>query len=475
VNVLALTGAALLSCSAVLASQGLTNAQAPTASLFLGTVYRESTGTAVAGASVYVRVGNTNVASTRSDGDGNYVLSAIAASARVGAVDQAGQYSDTRPATPGVPQNLVINDPTTHQTNVSGNVAARTVLYVTDRSHVGAMGPFGNDRSSPWRSEPGSYLTYLSRTNAGGACPTDSGFSCSFLPASISPISNQIAQRDLRTLLRSEIAARHAHRVLLFIHGFNVTFEDALQAAAQITLNGAVVDGKPWTEPVLAFSWPSYGKLALYVADANNAQLAYSHLEDALAAASSVVGPGNVDVVAHSMGSQVLFEAFRDVVNGHPPLRLGHVFMAAPDVDTELFLGLAARLQSITTSVTVYTSTYDEALKASSCLHGRVNRLGVAGITGPTLQGVEFVNVSNVKTQGLGHSYITDTPEVAQDIARVIMGLSRPNIIGAGSQKRIGATNENHSASVNVYAITDALCSGYYHFANELQSLLNRI
>ena len=49
--------------------------------------------------------------------------------------------------------------------------------------------------------------------------------------------------------------------VLVFVHGFNNSFSDAVQAGAQLK------QGLEWAGPVIAFSWASWGQVVLYTED----------------------------------------------------------------------------------------------------------------------------------------------------------------------------------------------------------------
>jgi hypothetical protein len=56
---------------------------------------------------------------------------------------------------------------------------------------------------------------------------------------------------EFNRVLADRLASSLRHEALLFVHGFNVTFEDALRRAAQISYDLAF-DG-----PTVVFSWPS--------------------------------------------------------------------------------------------------------------------------------------------------------------------------------------------------------------------------
>ena len=65
-----------------------------------------------------------------------------------------------------------------------------------------------------------------------------------------------------------------ADQALLFVHGYNVTFESALYRTAQIAFD-LEFDGVPFL-----FSWPSKGDFQSYRADLDRANGCKRHLQD---------------------------------------------------------------------------------------------------------------------------------------------------------------------------------------------------
>ena len=89
----------------------------------------------------------------------------------------------------------------------------------------------------------------------------------------------------------------------------------------------------------MLFTWASRGKLLDYVYDNNSATAARDGLEHTLRLALAS-NADRVDVLAHSMGNWVTVEAFRQIkVSGdlRNVSKFGHVFLAAPDIDLDVF------------------------------------------------------------------------------------------------------------------------------------------
>ncbi|OQX05900.1 MAG: hypothetical protein BWK76_26850, partial [Desulfobulbaceae bacterium A2] len=109
--------------------------------------------------------------------------------------------------------------------------------------------------------------------------------------------------------------------LLIFLHGYNVTFEEAAQRAAQLAYD-LQFGGR-----LLLFSWPSLGSLPGYLADEERAAAAAAPLHELLQLLAE--GPwGKVHLLAHSMGNRVLLSGLAD--QAWPNSKLSQiVFVAA--------------------------------------------------------------------------------------------------------------------------------------------------
>jgi len=190
--------------------------------------------------------------------------------------------------------------------------------------------------------------------------------------------------------------------VLIFIHGFNVTFEDATRRTAQLSYDLAF-DGAP-----ILFSWPSQGSLTGYVPDEATASAAITPLEEVVSSVLRIAKVKRVHFVAHSLGSRILAEVLANLVSKLPAdqaAKLTQVVFAAPDEDSDRFHSLIDRLLGGSSGrVTLYSSSNDEAMSVSHKLHG-APRVGESGQNIFLLNGVDTIDASSVDTSFLGHSY----------------------------------------------------------------------
>ena len=124
-------------------------------------------------------------------------------------------------------------------------------------------------------------------------------------------------------------------KVLVFVHGFNNRFDDAVYRFAQIAH-----DSKARAIPVL-FTWPSRGEVELraYTYDRDSATYSRDALEQLLDTLARHPSVTEVTVLAHSMGNWVTLEALRSmsIRTGRIGEKIRNVMLVAPDVDVDIF------------------------------------------------------------------------------------------------------------------------------------------
>jgi esterase/lipase superfamily enzyme len=217
----------------------------------------------------------------------------------------------------------------------------------------------------------------------------------------------------------SQSAKREA---LVFVHGFNETFEDAVKRTAQIAYDLAF-DG-----PAIAFSWPSQGSLspAGYLKDQRNADVSARALEELLTRLKGTNRQITIHLVAHSMGNRVLARALEHIggnVGDAATRPMRDVVMMAPDVDADLFRQVAPQIAASAERVTLYASSRDAALQAAQQLAG-YPRAGEAGPHIVVVVGVDTIDASAVNTSvlGVGHQYYADNSTILSDLFGLIRG-----------------------------------------------------
>jgi esterase/lipase superfamily enzyme len=163
-------------------------------------------------------------------------------------------------------------------------------------------------------------------------------------------------------------------RVLIFIHGFNTRFEEAVYRFAQI-----VHDARVDVAPVL-FTWPSGGRVTDYVYDRDSAVYSRDALEDVLQALVKDPNVDSISILAHSMGNYLAIESLRQMSirnRGLSP-KIRDVMLASPDIDVDVFRRQIAEIDAgpRPAQFTLFISRDDRALGLSSFLARDSTRLG---------------------------------------------------------------------------------------------------
>jgi esterase/lipase superfamily enzyme len=166
-------------------------------------------------------------------------------------------------------------------------------------------------------------------------------------------------------------------KVLVFVHGFNNRFDDAVYRFAQI-----VHDSKAPVIPVL-FTWPSRGELRLrsYTYDRESANYSRDALEGLLNMLAAYPSVSEISLLAHSMGNWVALEALRGRSIGRSASSLKNdkvknALLVAPDVDVDVFRTQIQRMGVARPRIALFVSQDDDALSLSKTIWGDMPRLG---------------------------------------------------------------------------------------------------
>jgi esterase/lipase superfamily enzyme len=216
-----------------------------------------------------------------------------------------------------------------------------------------------------------------------------------------------------QTIARERLADAGEKSALVFIHGFNVAFTDAIRRAAQIGWD------LQFRGLVTAFSWCSEGKILSYLTDERNASLAAPKLLEYFRMLRNDVGVDTIHVIAHSMGNQVLLQALRDASPKDGDPKLGEVVLAAPDYDAKLFKQTLKHFKGKAERYTLYGSETDFALITAKELRSGHPRAGDGGPFVLVVDGVETIDATAVGKDLLGlgpHSYFASKRTLLTDI-----------------------------------------------------------
>ena len=217
-----------------------------------------------------------------------------------------------------------------------------------------------------------------------------------------------------------DVSRRYKGQAFVFVHGYNVSFEDALFRTAQIT-HDIGFDG-----PAVTFSWPSRGGTLDYRHDLDSAKASRLGLKQLLETLARDVQVTSVNLVAHSMGNDPVIEVLKEqaeiVASGGrtTDFKLNEIVLAAPDISRTVFEQFAARFARLAQGgVTLYASKNDLAMKASKEAARGIVRAGDVPSEGIVIvPGVDSIDISDASTSFLSfnHSTFADRSHIVMDM-----------------------------------------------------------
>lgn len=223
-------------------------------------------------------------------------------------------------------------------------------------------------------------------------------------------------------------ARLYPNSALVFIHGYKVTFDDALKRVAQL------VRDLNYDSTAFVFSWPSKGKLMRYGADRVSADKAAESLANFLGMVEAATGAEKIHLIAHSMGNRVLLPALVKVVKdakGQVQPKIGEIILAAPAVPRDEFSKWIDELgRHGLRRFTLYASATDKALRVGYWREGLTVLAGYVESGEPLLNAnVQSIDVSEAGTIGLtnlNHDVFTSNPVMTEDMRQLLQTGQRP-------------------------------------------------
>jgi esterase/lipase superfamily enzyme len=215
--------------------------------------------------------------------------------------------------------------------------------------------------------------------------------------------------------------------VLIFVHGFNVKYNEAILRAS-----GIAYDLK-YQGPIVLFTWPSGSKGGFF-----EEKLMNKTYENNLASAQKSIedfknfllklkeNDVEINLMVHSMGHQVVLPALAKINQQKPnTIFVNNLILNAPDFEVAQFRNLTKNLKQISQNTTLYCSYNDKAMLASQTLNSN-ERLGACTFS----EDFDTINVSSAdnSTLGLGHGYYS---------SRAILTDVFQNLIGIPASQRL--------------------------------------
>ncbi len=245
-----------------------------------------------------------------------------------------------------------------------------------------------------------------------------------------------LTKEQLLALVKARLkpSQRFKEHALVFVHGYNTSFDNALYRTAQISYD-LEFDGAAFL-----YSWPSGGGVASYTYDRESAQASEPYLRQFLEMVVKETGAKSVSVIAHSMGNQPLMDVLRDMKSATPEgVAISQLILAAPDVDADNFTNLAQAIKGFAKGVTLYASANDRALQVSRNFWGNY-RAGDVPAAGPlVLPGIDSIDVTAASTDAfaINHSGYAENNKLLQDIGKLILNGLRPPDLRLSNLKKV--------------------------------------
>jgi len=303
----------------------------------------------------------------------------------------------------------------------------RTVYYGTNRQRTGTSKPedfYSGERESSAKIHYGSVAVSIPKSHKKGRL--ESSFmglrslrdqKRHLFIKTMNEVSRDLFFQMLDGKLADPENDELAQDAIVFIHGFNVSFEEAARRTAQIAFD-INFPGLP-----LLFSWPSDAALLGYMADREDAVWSVAYLERFINELRDKTKVKRFHLIAHSMGNQVLIGALHRIAMKDSPTAplFENIILAAPDFDAELFeQQIAPEVLGLANNWTVYASDKDMALNISTSVNSTV-RLGIP-LT--VLEGMQVIDATGVEVSPWNvpefHSYYATKRRVIKDLEDAI-------------------------------------------------------
>ncbi|MFA6321430.1 MAG: alpha/beta hydrolase [Candidatus Omnitrophota bacterium] len=231
--------------------------------------------------------------------------------------------------------------------------------------------------------------------------------------------------------LSDAVAASPHNSLMVMVFGYEQNFEDAAINAAFFSYLLDI------NTPVLLFDWPGdqppsvpgYAKAQSYAISSG------PHLGELLTKIVHQIKPNKLWITAHSMGCQVVCDAFDDMYK-NPALadadaEIDHVILAAPDVgQNEFDEKFKNELAAMSKKLTAYVSSDDQALLMSGVInqeerlgrikdskeHKQLEELkGLLYVKSLGSDKIAVIDVTPINNSTFRHGYYLESPEFYDD------------------------------------------------------------
>lgn len=260
------------------------------------------------------------------------------------------------------------------------------------------------------------------------------------------------AASEIQQILQAKITSTTSKEVVLYVHGFNNSFDEAVKSAARICN-----DLGPDHFTCVVFSWPAGGEKGTFFGynfDRESGEFSVTDLKKAVRFIAQTPGVKKLHFIAHSRGADIVTSVVQQLnaetyavgktfMNEY---KIGETILAAPDIDVDVAVGKFSATISdpdiprlgranydvvynpVRIHLTVYATAGDAALDMSRSMSGNT-RLGLVdaqssndGVTlvSPLKDVVDLISVEQSGSDFFGHNYFLSSRNVRGDIVALI-------------------------------------------------------
>ena len=187
---------------------------------------------------------------------------------------------------PRAPQAVSV----TRGSGVQPNHDVVRIFYATDRLDTGNADPglrYSGERTNSGGIARGYCDVSIPATHVTGELESPSWLRLEFTPDSVKHVVlktvQPLASDAFYEMVAARVASSPSKEAVVYIHGFNNSFENAARQTAQIALD-AKFDGAP-----ILYSWPSKNRMVSYTEDEETVMWTTFHLRDFLSGARRAI------------------------------------------------------------------------------------------------------------------------------------------------------------------------------------------
>jgi esterase/lipase superfamily enzyme len=241
--------------------------------------------------------------------------------------------------------------------------------------------------------------------------------------------SREATTASVADLIRKRLAQSPRNEVLIYIHGFKITFEEAA-----IVLAGLHHFSRDIV-PIL-YTWPAGapGVLSGYARDRESGEFTVLHLKRFIRRLAAIPEIEKIHIVAHSRGTDVAVTALRELLIeergagrlAEETFKIANLVLVAPDLDVDIASQrlVGERMHNVADYLTIYVSRDDQAIGIAEWFAQSTRRVGrmqpedfdeALRRRMELVSDVALIDV-RLRSDKHGHSYFYRNPAVSSDL-----------------------------------------------------------